>query len=165
MPFGEFGLTSQPPLGLCSATYCIRFLWFPPHVCLPRVSVERTSGFSPSGAWFSSSVASGCVREEPRDAWYAWSCASFLTYFVVVLVSAMRHRPQPPPPLPRDGMRGTQPHPKPHAALPGRRAPARAPNSGHESVRIEAHRKTTQASVLPPTMESGPAPQSPAERK
>lgn len=46
MPFGEADTTSQPPLGFCSAKYCIRFPCFLPHVCLPQVSV----GTSPSRA-------------------------------------------------------------------------------------------------------------------
>jgi len=79
------------PLGLCSEKACIKVISFLSHVRLPQVSVGRTSGSSPSlSKWFTSSMASGCVEDEPRDAWRTSGCSSFLTSFVLVVVSAMR---------------------------------------------------------------------------
>ena len=79
------------PLGLCSEKACIKFISFLSPVRLPQVSVGRTSGSSPSlSKWFTSSTASGYVGDEPRDAWRTSGCSSFLTSFVLVVVSAMR---------------------------------------------------------------------------
>ena len=90
-PFGALDTTLQPPIGFCSAQYCIRFLCFPPHVRLPQAFWGAHRGLlALSHTWFSSPTTSGCVRDALRDVWREWSCASFLTYFVVVFVSVMR---------------------------------------------------------------------------
>ena len=64
----------------------------------PQVSVGRTLGSSPSRL-HGSPRRPHLARDDVRDTWHEWRCASLLAYFMVVLVSVVLSvEPWPSPP-------------------------------------------------------------------